>query len=180
MDIQINLLKDQKDYNKLENAFRVSRILIMIIGVVCLVSLGVVFALKRQAQNSLNIAIDQRNALQTELNTLQDQEARLILIEEKMNGINNILIDVPDFSQQAETVIAFSPEASSSGSIDKISLQQGEAEVIFSFPGVLALSQFLATIESEQFLQNFEVIKINGLDVSNADNSLVVSMNVTF
>lgn len=180
MAIQINLLQNQKDYNKLDNSFHLARLAIVILGVACLITLIVVLGLKRNAQSSLSEAHTQRELLQKEINNLQDQEARIILINEKMTVMNEILEETPDYSRQVETFLAYVPVASDSAGINRISLEENNGEFIMAFPDILQLSEFLGTLESDEFKKNFTALEIEGIDLSNTGKALTLTLNVTF
>lgn len=180
MSIHINLLQNQRDYTKLENAFRIARVGIALLGVICLVTLGLLFALKRNAQQLLNQSISQRNLLQQNINSLQEQEASIVLINEKMASMNTILNGIPDYSRQVETILAYVPSASDSGKIDNLALEGKSATLTISFPGVLELSRFLTVVESDQFQSHFNSVRIDSLSLKNLDSDLIMTVHVTF
>lgn len=180
MAIRINLLQNQKDYTKLENAFRIGRVGVVILGVLCLVSLIVLFGLKKNAQSSLDQALEQRNRVQAVVNSLQDQETRVILINEKMESMNTILAEVPDYSRQVETLLAYAPVASESGQIQRIALDGDVADVILAFPSVLELSRFLGTVETGGFQKNFKGLEIGAIELADFTNELLLNLHVTF
>ncbi len=180
MGININLLQNQKDYNKLDNAFRIGRIIIVIVGVVCFVTLAVVFGLRRNAQQELTEAESQLVAIQQEINSLQAEEARIVLINEKMKSMNNIIAEQPDFSRNLETFIAFMPDNLQDMTLERVSLEENSADFIVSFDTVLSLSQFITVLESPDFQHNFSVLKTDNIDVSDANNKFFITLNVTF
>lgn len=180
MAIQINLLQNQKDYTRLENAFHIGRVGVAILGVMCLVTLVVLFALKKNVQTSLDQTMDQRDNLQAVVNDLQDQEARVILINEKMEAMNSVLSDVPDYSRHVETLLAYTPVASQSGQIQRIALDRDVADMVMTFPNVLELSRFLATVESDSFQQNFQGLEIGSIELEDLSKELLLTLHVTF
>ena len=180
MAIQINLLQNQKDYNRLDNYFRIGRLTVAVFCAICLVTLIVVFCLKQNAQSTLDEALDRRNSLQAEINSLQDQETRIILINEKMEAMNEILKDVPDYSREVETFLAFMPQATSSATIDRIALDGRAADITLSFEGVIPLSSFIGIMESPQFQESFETIQVGAIHIHNFNDTLQLSLDVTF
>jgi hypothetical protein len=180
MSVHINLLQNQKDYTRLENTFRVARVGIIIFGVVCLVTLIVVFALKRNAQASLDQAIAQRNLLQQNINSLQDQEARIVMINEKMTSMNAILNELPDYSREVETFLAYVPSATESGQINRIALDARTAQITMSFPSVLELSKFITVVESDNFQTHFKSLTMGSIQLQDESNNLLLTLNVSF
>lgn len=180
MAIQINLLQNQKDYNRLDNYFRIGRLSTAIIGVMCLVTLIVVFGLKRNAQSSLDEALSRKDILQNEINSLQDQETRIILINEKMEAMNAVLEKTPDYSHELETFLVFVPQTSASARIDRIAFTEKTGDIQLSFDGVIPLSSFLTTLESDTFRSSFESIEIGALEINNFNSELNLSLDVTF
>lgn len=178
--IQINLLQNQKDYTKLENTFRIARVGIALLGVVCLVSLILLLALKRNVRVSLDRAIAQRNLIQQNINALQGQEARIVLINEKMTAMNAILNETPDYSREVETYLAYVPSATASGKVNRITLDKKNASIIMSFPSVIELSRFMTLVESEKFQSNFTSLKVGAIALEDFNSNLLLTLDVTF
>lgn len=180
MAIQINLLQNQKDYNKLDNYFRLFRLGVAVFGALCMVTLIVVFALKRNVYASRDASRTKADLLQKEINALQDQEARIIVINEKMEAMTAILKKTPDYSREIETFLAYMPQATESGRIDRISLSENIGDITFSFPDTLELSRFLTTLESPSFQQNFVEVTLQGLELSHSDGKLLLTVHVVY
>lgn len=180
MAIQINLLQNQKDYNKLDNYFRLFRLSVAIGGTLCLVALIVIFSLKRNVFAQRDASLVKVDALQAEINSLQEQEARIIIINEKMKAMLEILQATPDHAREVETFFAYAPQATESGSLRRISLNGKTADVILSFADALELSRFLTTIESPTFQDYFSSLTVQTLELSASEGELVLNLNATF
>lgn len=180
MAIQINLLQNQKDYNKLDNYFRIFRLGVAIGGTLCLVALIVIFALKRNAYVQRDASQSKADSLQAEINTLQDQEARIIVINEKMEAMLTILRQTPDHAREVETFLAFVPQATSSGSMQRISMNGKTTDVILTFADALELSRFLTILESPEFQAYFSSLTVQTLELSASQGELVLNLNGTF
>lgn len=180
MSVEINLLQNKKDYNKLENAFKIARIAVVIIGATCFIFLFVIFALKTSIQSSVHEAADNRDALQTEINNLQESEARIMLIKGKVDGIDDTLREYPDYATRLETLVSFLPVSSESGRLQNIFLDQENASMVLAFNGILPLSEFLSVAESDIFRDTFNSVQLGGLSIKDPNNQVILNVDVTF
>lgn len=180
MIININLLQNQKNYKKLEDLFKIFRISVVLIAFLTFLTLIIIFALRKNVDQTLQTTIANRNKVVQAIQEREDQEAQILLIQEKVQGMNEILDETPDFAQQVETVLAFMPVASESGKMNTIAIDNNMAQVGLVFPNISALTAFLTTIDSQSFQSTFDDIELSTISYTDPLKQLDVQLNVGF
>jgi len=180
MKIEINLLQNQKNYKKLEDAFRIFRISVVLVAFFTFLTLIILFALRRNADATLTSTTKARNNVVAAIQQKEDQEAQILLIQEKIQSMNKVLEDVPDYSRQVETILAFMPVASESGKLSNLAIDRDVAQVNLAFPNINALTLFLKTVDSKSFQSTFEEIELSTISYSDPGKQLDVQLNVGF
>lgn len=180
MIIGINLLQNQKNYKKLEDMFRIFRISVVLIAFLTFLTLIIIFSLRRNAEQTLASTISTRNTIVDGIQQREDQEAQILLIQQKIESMNKILSDTPDYAQQVETVLAFMPVASESGKMNIINIDNNSAQISMIFPHVTALTSFLKTVDSTSFQSTFEDIELSTISYTDPNKQLDVQLNVGF
>ncbi|MBP9797568.1 hypothetical protein KBC70_00280 [Candidatus Woesebacteria bacterium] len=180
MKIEINLLQNQKNYKKLEDAFKIFRLSVVLVAFVTFLTLIILFALRRNADATLTSTIKARNNVVDAIQQKEDQEAQILLIQEKIQTMNKVLSEVPDYSRQVETILAFMPVASESGKLSNISIDGNTSQVSLQFPNINALTLFLKTVDSKSFQSTFEEIELSTISYTDPTKQLNVQLNVGF
>ncbi len=180
MIIGINLLQNQKNYKKLEDMFRVFRISVVLIAFLTFLTLIIIFSLRRNADQTLESTLRTRNTVLKGIQQREDQEAQILLIQEKIDAMNKILDDTPDYAQQVETVLAFMPVSSESGKLNTINIDDNLAQINMIFPNISALTAFLQTVDSPSFQSTFEDIELSTISYTDPNKQLDVQLNVGF
>lgn len=180
MIIKINLLQNQKNYKRLEDFFKIFRISVVLIAFLTFLTLIIIFALRRNVDQTLKTTITTRNKVVQAIQQREDQEAQILLIQEKVQAMNDILADTPDYAQQVETVLAFMPAASESGKLNTIAIDANTAQIGLVFPNISALTSFLKTVDSTAFQSAFDDIELSTISYKDPLKQLDVQLNVGF
>lgn len=180
MIIGINLLQNQKNYKRLEDAFRIFRISVVLVAFLTFLTLIIIFSLRKNADQTLVSTIKTRDTIVKGIQQREDQEAQILLIQQKIESMNKILSETPDYAQQFETVLAFMPVSSESGKLNIINMDNNTAQINMVFPHVSALTAFLQTVDSPSFQSTFEDIELSTISYTDPNKKLDVELNVGF
>lgn len=163
---KLNLLTNKGNYQKIEKVFSFIRLLFYIqLGV--LVVLFLFFFISTMKQNSaIDGLLEQKKFLLQSLQNKEDDEAKLIYVQDKYQAIKNFLKD--DARPLPYYDLLNSALFSSTGSSGlKSFLISKNREVNFSvaFVNFNDLLSFLRFIESDKFLKNFEQVSLKSFSL---------------
>ena len=180
MGIHVNLLQNRKDYSRFESFLTVTKITTLVIGLSCFFGLVGIFLLKGRGQSTLTQLTNEQRQLVQSIQSQEDKEAQILLIQEKIDAIDTILKEAPDYAGQVETILAFMPQASASGALKSLAIDENAAEIIVAFPQLQSLTAFLDTIDSPVFQKTFSDIELSSIAYADPEKELRVQLNVAF
>jgi len=182
MSLEINLLHKHKTSKFTQRVILSIRIATVVIGATVLLSLSVLFYLKKNAQVQLIASQQYHDKIMSSIQKKQDIETGAILLNEKYKGIHTVITSELPYSVYFQTLFKELPNSSESGRITNLSMnKKGEATTQLLFPNILALTKFLSRIESESFQKQFFAVKTSGLSFSQeGSKEILFSLDVSF
>ncbi|OGK15592.1 hypothetical protein A3H80_03755 [Candidatus Roizmanbacteria bacterium RIFCSPLOWO2_02_FULL_37_19] len=182
MEITINLLQQEKNYKRIENFLHIARMIVILFGAATFIALIVIFLLKRNISQLVDSKSSRKEQLLTELNQVQDLEAKVLLLNQKTQLMNQIVIQEPHYLDYYNTLKRYLPLATNSAQLGTITLDSKKsAQVQIEFAGIIPLSEFLGRIEEDDFKNSFKLAQISRISFSESvDEQLKLTLNVTF
>jgi len=158
---KLNLLTNREDYQKIEKIFSFIRFLFYIqLGV--LVVLFLFFFISMVKQNSIiNGLLEQKKSLLQSLQNREDDEAKLLYVQDKYQTIKNFLKDDARSLPYYDLLnSALSSSTASAGLKSFLISKNREVQFTVAFINFNDLLSFFRFIESDKFLKNFEQVSL--------------------
>lgn len=178
---KINLLINREDYKRYEKYFYWTRIVTIIMIVVFAISSLYLILSGFNQTSKLNSLLTEKQSLLQAMKNRQVDEAKLILVDNKYQSLNEFLKDdaysYPYYNLLSKA-IASSTESASLKSFE-INKNRDVAFVV-SFNNFNELMNFFRFVESEKFLKNFEKVILKSFAAIGGSSVKKDSYELTF
>ena len=129
----------------------------------------------------MKVVAADKTALENEMRGYVKTEEKIKLFNYRVLAMHRIMDSAPDFENYYNRLEKYMPTASSEGILKKISLSEPRAVVAdLEFPDILSLTKFLGTMESKEFLDEFESVRISSIVFASTPDILKLSVNLVF
>ncbi len=178
---KINLLTTREDYLTTERYFQFLRRSTVGLLIIFLIVIGISGYTQYQQNRQISDLLSQKQVLLGGLAGQKNDEAKLVYIAKKVTSLNQFLLDdiasLPYYNLLTTTLNvstnSASPNNNSPAYLSTFTIDKDRnATFTLSFNSIGTMIDSFSTVESDDFLKNFEALSLNGLLISSASASI--------
>lgn len=181
MDLDINLLVKKNNYYRIERIFQQGRRLTVVLGFFAVLLLTLILFLQQGVKRNIDTFASERTNLQKEINSKQEAESKIRLLNSKLLAMDGVMSTAPDYGTYYDRLVRFLPSKPEDGTLTKMNFSSPNLVVVeLEFPDILALTKFLGTIESKDFLSQFDSIRLSNIVFATSPEVLTLKVHLAF
>lgn len=167
MKKRINLLYSRKNYAQIRNLVKYFRLFTYFLGLVTIVALSSVFALKSLMKTKYDLAAGKKQELLKESIRNKDLEHDALFMNDKSIAFNEYLSQDVNFLPYYRILRNYLPVSTSSASINLIGYDnKRNTSFTIEFSAYEDFIGFIENVEDEKFLSIFEKLQLESFSIS--------------
>jgi Tfp pilus assembly protein PilN len=181
MDLDINLLVKKNNYYKIERLFQQGRRLTVLLGIIAVIILTGLFVIQQNLKRKIDVLASEKLEIEADLASKKDIEGKIRLLNNKMVAMKTVVDQSPDYGVYYDRLQKYLPKTSEDGVLTKVSFTSPNFAVIeLEFADILSLTRFLGVVESKEFLNEFNSIKLSNIIFANSTEVLTLKVSLEF
>lgn len=186
MKKHINLLHKNREYETQEKRFYYIRLATVALGLVAVILIATLFIIKSQEEKQYSQLLTSKEQYLRELLAVKDTQEKIAYVNTRADYLKNVVKEDVNFAPYYDVLkrTLFDPIAigsSNSAEIKRIHFDNNQSvELQINLYSDAALNTYLSTLESEQFLSQFQNFALFGFKIVEGGTSYGTTIKAIF